>query len=887
MKTPLNYSSISLGLLVLLGACSVKNDTFLSRNSHALSTKYNILYNGQIGFDKGLLELKTNDSDNFWKRLPIEKMDLAEESSDAKKVSNANFALAETKATKAIQKHSMNIDGTERNYQTDEAYLLLGKARYYDQRFIPALDAFNYILYKYPSSSKIYEAKIWREKTNMRLKNDAVVVDNITRLIEENQPVYKKFLFFKVRKSGLSKSLRSDANALLAESYLNLDDPFCALEKLKLAAKTSKSTYQKARYRFILGQLYQELGVRDSAIFRYNSVIKMNRKAERKYVIHAQTKKAELFDFKNGDTIKFVKTFADLFKDRENRPFLGILNYQMGVFYDTKDSQKTALKYYNESLKKVNSDEYLAASNYRNIGNMYFRKAKYPLAAKYYDSTLTKLKTKNREYIHIAKVRKDLDEVILYETIAKKNDSIIRVFSMSKADRTAYFEAYIVKLKKEDDEKRILEEKRLAIENNIKRNNASDTPEDINPNSTSQKIPSLPPSMKGIPNQSSPLFYFYNPTMVSYGKIAFKKAWGKRTATGYWRMSALSGASTISDSNSPEVTNEVEANDVTKKEELNEAYTTKFYLDQVIENKVAQDSINKERNSAYYQLGLNYKERFKEYQLAIDKFESLLKQEPEQKLILPTLYNLYKIYEITDPSKAIAVKERILAEYPDSRYAQIINKVNSSDLVDNSPEGVYASVFALSEKENHELVLEKTNDLINQFSGSDIVPKFELLRAVTIGKLRGVAAYKTALQLVATTYPNTDEGKNAQELIANQIPVLEKVSFSATNSYIWKILYKITKDNEVLNNEIVGKLTKFLAGNGAGSFKFSIESYKENEQFIIIHGPKSEQSAKDLAAVLKDNKELLITNEPVFISTENYKVVQIKKNLEEYVTPKK
>jgi hypothetical protein len=51
----------------------------------------------------------------------------------------------------------------ERNFQIDEAYLLLGKARYYDQRFIPALDAFNYILYKYPSSN-IYEAKIWRGK---------------------------------------------------------------------------------------------------------------------------------------------------------------------------------------------------------------------------------------------------------------------------------------------------------------------------------------------------------------------------------------------------------------------------------------------------------------------------------------------------------------------------------------------------------------------------------------------------------------------------------------------------------------------------------------------------------------------------------------------------
>jgi hypothetical protein len=48
-----------------------------------------------------------------------------------------DFELAETKATKAIQKHSMNIDGRERNFQIDEAYLLLGKARYYDQGLFP------------------------------------------------------------------------------------------------------------------------------------------------------------------------------------------------------------------------------------------------------------------------------------------------------------------------------------------------------------------------------------------------------------------------------------------------------------------------------------------------------------------------------------------------------------------------------------------------------------------------------------------------------------------------------------------------------------------------------------------------------------------------------
>ena len=63
----------------------------------------------------------------------------------------------------------MNINGKEKNPQMDEAYILLGKSRYYDQRFIPALEAFNYILYKYPESDRINEAKIWREKTPMAI----------------------------------------------------------------------------------------------------------------------------------------------------------------------------------------------------------------------------------------------------------------------------------------------------------------------------------------------------------------------------------------------------------------------------------------------------------------------------------------------------------------------------------------------------------------------------------------------------------------------------------------------------------------------------------------------------------------------------------------------
>ena len=119
-------------IILFLVACSTKKDSLLSRNYHALTTEYNVLYNGGIGFDKGVFDINEKSKNNFWKRLPVEKMEMSD-GSITDTIKNANFDLAETKATKAIQKHSMNIGGKERNYQTDEAYLMLGKARYYSQ----------------------------------------------------------------------------------------------------------------------------------------------------------------------------------------------------------------------------------------------------------------------------------------------------------------------------------------------------------------------------------------------------------------------------------------------------------------------------------------------------------------------------------------------------------------------------------------------------------------------------------------------------------------------------------------------------------------------------------------------------------------------------------
>lgn len=863
-KNTLKYS-FTLVFFLFLIACSTKKNTFLARSSHSIGTKYNILYNGGIGLEKGLQSIHANNEDNFWKILPIEKMQFDENFSEGEKAKNPDFERAETKATKAIQKHSMNIGGRERNWQIDEAYLMLGKARYYDQRFIPAIEAFNYILYKYPESNNIYTAKIWREKTNMRLGNDAIALKNIKILL---------------KKTDLDKQTFADANALMAEAFLNLEEKDSVVAKLRIAEQFTRKNEERARYRFILGQMYQAEGKRDSAIYFYDAVIDLNRKADRKYMMHAYAKKAQMFDYENGNQELFLKMYNELVQDRENRPYYDILFYEMGVFFDKNKDQTNALSFYNKSLRRKSKDPYLMASAYRNIGNMYFKNTDYIMAAKYYDSTLVKLDTKTREYAFIEKNRKNLDEVIKYEAIAKRNDSIIKVYNLPAAEKKIYFENYIAELKKKDEAKKLIEEKERERLANIDLNSQAEISGNgaVNPQSLGQ--PSVP-EIVGVPSDNISTFYFYNPTTVAYGKLQFKKMWGTRTLGGNWRLAGVKSA------------NDAALNDTIKNQEIANAivdtvvvekYTVAYYVKQLPTTQLAIDSIGKERNFSYYQLGLIYKEKFKEYKLASDKLEQLLKNSPEEKLVLPSMYNLYKIYQITNPAKAEAIKAEISSKYPDSRYAQILN--NKTDDSNSSPDKEYYKWYKLFEEEKFDEVLANIDNLINQYSGDEIVSKYELLKANTLGKVNGLEAYKKGLENVADNYPNSEEGKSARENLEKQVPVLEKLAFTDVDNKNWKILYKVANTDTKTVKKIEEAIRVFLLVENYERLTTSLDKYNKTESFVVIHGLKSEAYAKDIAGVFRDDKKYKIADPAIIISTDNYKIVQIKKNLDAYLTPK-
>ena len=456
MKTPSKALLLVIFLTFLALSCSRKKDKFINRNFHAITAEFNALYNGYTALEQGKNTLNDAYFDNYWEVLPIERMQIFEDIVLPGQSKNENFSKAEEKAAKAIQKHSMNIDGKENNPQMDEAYLLLGKARYFDQRFVPALEALNYILYKYPASDKINQAKVWREKANIRLDNNELAIENLKRLLKQED---------------LKGQDLADATSILAQAYLNTKSIDTAITQLEIASSATKNNDERGRYRFIQGQLYNELGYKDSANIVFDKVIELNRKTPRIYMISAYLEKIKNFDFDNGNKLEVSELLAELQENRENRPYLDKIYHQIGAYHLQNGSDSLAVAYYNKSLRTNSRDKFLKAKNYETLGDINFDASVYADAGEYYDSTMNNLVLKSKPYRVIKRKRDNLKDVIFYESIAKVNDSVLSLVNLTEAEKLAYFESFVEDLKAKAE---IEKEKQEAM-NKIKQMNEPST----------------------------------------------------------------------------------------------------------------------------------------------------------------------------------------------------------------------------------------------------------------------------------------------------------------------------------------------------------------------------------------------------------------------------
>ena len=279
-----------------------------------------------------------------------------------------------------------------------------------------------------------------------------------------------------------------------------------------------------------------------------------------------------------------------------------------------------------------------------------------------------------------------------------------------------------------------------------------------------------------------------------------------------------------------------------------------------------------------------YKEKFRDYDLAEARLQTLLANEPEEKLILPAKYNLYKIYELTESTALEAVKQDIIQNHPDSRYAQILlNPSVATEASNESPEARYVEVYRLVKSQDYETAISKADEYINQFNGEDIVPKFEMLKASAVARLDGFEAYKEALNYVALTYPNNPEGKDAQSRIDNELKMLVNKSLDTTSTLKSKLVLPFSKSEKVAAEELAEELKRALIDLDYRKHSVSVDVYDREKLFVVVHGFTALDRAQGFAELLKVNKDYRIDLENFVISNPNYRKIQIHKNLNEYL----
>jgi tetratricopeptide (TPR) repeat protein len=688
-----------------------------------MNTKFNVLYNGNKAFEDAKKQLDDTYEDNYWERLPIEPLKIEDKipmpgQSQTKSPVSQGFEKAEEKAVKAVQKHSMIIDDLERNNQIDDSYFLLGRARYYMQRFVPAVEAFTYAIEKYPNADLYYDLKIWKAKSNIRLQNERLAIETLNNII---------------RQVELPEETIEKAHTALAMAYTQLDSTQHVIDQLKLATYYFKDPAQSSRNMFILGQIYREEQKIDSSNMAFESLLYL-KKVPHKYKIHAQIERAKNYTDKDS-TQAIIFALRDLAEDHENKPYFDELYYQAGLIALQQGDSVKANEFFVESIKNNTKKPYQKSLTYEQIGNLYFNNADYITAGAYYDSVLqiTSIDQNSKRIRKIIRKNASLEEVIHYENILRTNDSILTLATMDPVDQKRFFEDYVTHLKEADEQKKIMDEQQqLTTGNN-----------DINNVGSKQ-------------NAGEGKFYFYNVQIVGFGMQEFRRKFGNRSMQDNWIFSGQQSGGT---GKKPE--KETEIADDTQK------YNIDFYLSSIPKEQSQIDSIAVIRNNAYYNLGLLYKEQFKDYEIAARNFEKYLNANPNPNLVLPVKYHLFRCYENFNPELSNKYREDIVNNYPDSRYTQIISNpefIAKNNFQEDSPEYIYKNAFVCYKEGDYDYALFSLNE-IKHHEGSDIEPKVDLLKAFIAIKKGNAESGKKMLNDIIINFPNSEESKLAEKAI--------------------------------------------------------------------------------------------------------------------------
>ena len=718
--------------LLVMPSCSTKKNTFIRRSYHNLTAHYNAYWNGNEAFKEGVHDLEKNAKDNFTLILPVFKYGTKQ---DAQSIF-PNMDRAIEKASKVIQKHSMYFGRKEYVKWIDDSYMLIGKAYFYKKEFSSAKRTFIFITNRYSKNPIRYEAELWLARTY-----------NQTGEFEKSESVLDN-LNSSLKKGKAPSYLKKDFVMVYANFYILQQDYEPAIKYLQQGIELNKKKKVRTRLRFVLAQIYQEQGDLKEAARLYRLVIKKNISYEMSF--NAKINLAKTYEAKSSNRSMIVKKLNKMLKDAKNKEYKDQVYYALAEIYLKDHDIDKAIEYLDLSVASSVSNDYQKSLSSLRVAELYFEQPDYKLAQAYYDTAMQVLPEDFPNYDKLKEKTAILTELITNLTVVQMQDSLQRLAQMDEKERNAIIDKIIKKIAEEEELKRQQEIERQRTLSVLEQNNR----------------------MQNRNMQQGGGWYFYNPTAVSMGYSEFIKKFGRRKLEDLW---ILSNKQFIADFDEDQTEEGQAAADSLAADSTTVAPETdpkkrEYYLQDLplTEEKIAES--NKLIEEALFKMGFIYKDGLKDNEKSIETLEKFVQRFPESEHLLQAYYQLYKNYEqVPDQEKADYYKNLIVKEFPDSDYARLIIDPNYNLVLEaqlNAAKDFYEQTYEAFTAGQYYLVINNYSEALEKYPESPLLPKFEFLKALALGKVQNYDTLVSSLRYLVDSFPDSDVTPLAEDIIS-------------------------------------------------------------------------------------------------------------------------
>jgi len=834
-----------------------------------MNARYNGYFLAKEDEKETIKKIEKANKEDFTKLLPV----FIYPTNESVKSYSADFDKIIKRSTDVIQRHAIVTEKSKVEIANackwiDENYMLIGISRFYKRELFPALEIFEYVSKKYPEPEAKYMGILWMMRTYNELgslSKTEILIDEIKN--EKDFPNKKNY--------------KRELALITADYQIKRGNHPAAAKALSEAIALTRKKPVKARYYYLLAQLYTEAGDNKNALICYNKALKLHPPYDMAF--SAKIKRAGVYATEHGNSKEIKKELLRMARDEKNEEFLDQIYYALAqITYKENDTVST-IKYLDKSVANSVSNNPQKALSYLKRGDIYLDKQNYRAAEMNYDSAITILPKDYPNYENIENKKKSLSALVLNLNVITTQDSLLKLANMTEKERNKAVDDMIKHLKKEqarkEEEQRVqLERQKALAQSKVTTPNANQT-------------------------ASAAAWYFYNPTTVTSGIIDFNKKWGDRKLEDNWRRSQKPQENEI-ENDSVNVTNDslVKAATVQTISSGDSIKDRDFYLKNIPYSKEDQEKSTAKIVDAYYNVGVIYKEDINNNKKSVEAFEELIKRYPNNKYKLTVYYQLYRSYlAMNNIPRADYYKNILLNDYPDTEYAKIIRSPNyAKDAMasKNQIESFYNKTYQYYQNGDYATVIKNCNTADSLYSKSTLMPQFDFLKALSIGKTKDGKAFEAALTQVVIKHPIGPIKDKAQEILdlinsrkvivgdttLTKKPVLDSIE---TTQYYWVTIVAPNKGDIVKFKEKLTLITETAFAQD--SLTISAELFNNNNFQIITVNPLKGRTRSLKYYYFINDKEQVFSDlkkdsyQTFVISEANYALLRKDKDVNKYL----